>query len=57
MRWYWEPKYEDGLESVLCCGPVNRGLAMWGVKVYVGTLDARLVALNMKDGSAVYSRI
>ncbi|MGE0211917.1 MAG: PQQ-dependent dehydrogenase, methanol/ethanol family [Parvibaculaceae bacterium] len=56
VRWYWEPKYEDGLEAVLCCGPVNRGLAMWGDKVYVGTLDARLVALNMKDGSVAWEK-
>jgi alcohol dehydrogenase (cytochrome c) len=56
LKWYWEPKYEDGLESVLCCGPVNRGLAMWGDKVYVGTLDARLVALNMKDGSVAWEK-
>lgn len=56
LKWYWEPKYEDGLESVLCCGPVNRGLAMWGNKVYVGTLDARLVALSTKDGSVAWEK-
>ncbi len=56
VKWYWEPKYEDGLESVLCCGPVNRGLAIWGDKVYVGTLDARLVALNIKDGSVAWEQ-
>ena len=28
IRWYWEPKYEDGVEAILCCGPVNRGLAI-----------------------------
>jgi quinohemoprotein ethanol dehydrogenase len=33
LRWYWEPKYEEGLESGLCCGPVNRGLAIRGDKV------------------------
>jgi alcohol dehydrogenase (cytochrome c) len=56
VKWYWEPKYEDGLESILCCGPVNRGLAIWGDKVYVGTLDARLVALNIKDGSVAWEQ-
>ncbi len=56
VRWYWEPQYEDGLESVLCCGPVNRGLAMYGDKVYVATLDARLVALNMSDGSVAWEQ-
>ncbi|HEX6013481.1 MAG TPA: PQQ-binding-like beta-propeller repeat protein, partial [Geminicoccaceae bacterium] len=56
LKWLWEPKYEDGIESVLCCGPVNRGLAIHGGKVYVGTLDARLVALNVKDGSVAWER-
>ena len=56
VKWYWEPKYEDGLESVLCCGQINRGLAMYGDKVYVATLDARLVALNMKDGSVAWEQ-
>ena len=56
VRWYWEPTYEDGLEAVLCCGPINRGLALHGDKVYVGTLDARLVALNTNDGSVAWER-
>jgi len=56
VRWYWEPKYEDGVEAVLCCGPVNRGLAILGDHVFVGTLDARLVALNTKDGSVAWEQ-
>lgn len=34
----------------LCCGYVNRGLAVLGSTVYFGTLDAHLVALDMKTG-------
>ena len=56
LRWYWEPEYEEGLESILCCGPVNRGLAIHGDKVFVGTLDARLVALNARAGRSPGSR-
>ena len=44
------------LEAVLCCGPVNRGLAIQGDLVFVGTLDARLVALNRKDGSVAWQQ-
>lgn len=55
-KWTYEPKYEDGLEGILCCGSVNRGIGMWGDKVYVGTLDARLVALNMKDGTVAWEQ-
>jgi hypothetical protein len=56
LKWYWEPTYEDGIEAVLCCGPVNRGLAMLGDKLFVGTLDARLVALNAADGTIAWER-
>jgi alcohol dehydrogenase (cytochrome c) len=55
-RWYWEPAYEDGIEAILCCGPVNRGLAILDDKLFVGTLDARLVALNAKDGTVAWER-
>ena len=56
VSWYWEPKYEEGIEAILCCGPVNRGLAIHGDNVFVGTLDARLVALNTKDGSVAWEQ-
>lgn len=56
-KWYWEPIYDDGVEAMLCCGPVNRGLAMAGDKVFVATLDARLVALNMADGSVAWEQV
>jgi len=38
----------------LCCGPGNRGVAVYGNKVYVGTLDARLVALDAETGKVVW---
>lgn len=34
----------------MCCGPGNRGVAVYGGKVYVGTLDSRLVALDAETG-------
>ncbi len=55
--WYYEPKYEEGLEAMLCCGPVNRGLAMKDDLVFVNTLDARLVALNRADGSVAWEQV
>jgi alcohol dehydrogenase (cytochrome c) len=56
VLWKYEPKFEDGLDAMLCCGPVNRGVALLGDKVYVATLDARLVALNAKDGSVAWEQ-
>jgi len=38
----------------LCCGPGNRGVAIYDGKVYVGTLDARLVALDAETGKVVW---
>lgn len=55
--WSYEPKYEKGLEAMLCCGPVNRGLAMKDDLVFVNTLDARLVALNRADGSVAWEQV
>jgi alcohol dehydrogenase (cytochrome c) len=37
-----------------CCGRVNRGLAILGDKVFMGTLDAHIVALDTKTGNVVW---
>jgi PQQ-dependent dehydrogenase (methanol/ethanol family) len=50
--WHWDPgipEEEQGGPSV-CCGNVNRGVAVHGDKVFVGVLDGRLVALNRHTG-------
>ncbi len=54
--WSFEPKYEEGLGAMLCCGPVNRGVAIKDELVFVTTLDARLVALNRADGAVAWER-
>ncbi|MEI9889694.1 MAG: PQQ-binding-like beta-propeller repeat protein [Caulobacteraceae bacterium] len=38
-----------------CCSPANRGVAIWGDKVFVGALDGRLIALEAKTGKLVWS--
>lgn len=52
--WTWAPEEPEGLGTVLCCGPVNRGVAIYGDLVYVLTLDARLVALNKDTGKVAW---
>lgn len=52
--WSFEPEYEEGLETMLCCGPVNRGVAIKDDLIFVNTLDARLYALNRADGSVAW---
>jgi len=50
----WHHKHKMGPITTYCCGPNNRGVAVYGDMVYFGTLDAKLVALNAADGSVVW---
>jgi alcohol dehydrogenase (cytochrome c) len=40
-----------------CCGRVNRGLAILGDKVFLGTLDAHVIALDAKTGNVVWDAV
>jgi alcohol dehydrogenase (cytochrome c) len=51
-KWEYAHQY-DGV-TVHCCGPVNRGVALYGDRVYMGTLDAQLVALDAATGKQVW---
>src|SRR5712664_900005 len=50
-------KYDHPLldDMRVCCGPTNRGVALADDKVFMGTLDARLVALDRKTGAVVWN--
>ena len=50
----WHYKHKMGPITTYCCGPNNRGVAALGDKVYMGTLDAKLVALDAKSGKVVW---
>jgi len=50
----WHYKHKLGPITVYCCGPNNRGVAAYGDMVYMGTLDAKLVALDAKTGKLVW---
>ncbi len=49
----WRYKH-DARTTRLCCGPANRGVAVSGGMVYVGTVDGRLVALDAKTGQKAW---
>jgi alcohol dehydrogenase (cytochrome c) len=49
----WEVTYNLGAFQI-CCGPVNRGVAVGYGKVYVVTLDDHLLALDAADGHTVW---
>ena len=52
--WSYDPELSDESERVYCCGSINRGVALWGELVLVGTMDARMVALDKKSGDVVW---
>lgn len=55
MRWTFDPKVPRQRAYFLCCDAVNRGVALYDGKVYVGTLDGRLIALDERTGAPVWS--
>ncbi len=55
VRWKFDPKVPRERAYFLCCDVVNRGVALYHGKVYVGTLDARLIALDANSGTPVWS--
>lgn len=50
----WHHKHDMGPITTYCCGPNNRGVAVLGDKVFMGTLDAKLVALDAKTGKQIW---
>ena len=54
-RQLWHYKHKMGPVTTFCCGPNNRGVAIAGGKLFMGTLDARLVALDAKTGNVLWN--
>ncbi|MYZ48885.1 quinonprotein alcohol dehydrogenase [Rhizobiales bacterium L72] len=52
----WHYKHKMGPITTYCCGPNNRGVAALGDMVYMGTLDAQLVALDAKTGKVRWQK-
>src|SRR5438309_10009030 len=50
LRWEYDPRVPGEAGIRACCDVVNRGLAAWGRRVYFGTLDGRLIALDRETG-------
>ncbi|MDF3838002.1 PQQ-binding-like beta-propeller repeat protein [Cupriavidus basilensis] len=51
---FWHYKHKMGPITTFCCGPNNRGVAVSGGRLYMGTLDAKLVALDAKTGALLW---
>ncbi len=52
--WKYDPKVPGEWAVNACCDVVNRGVAAWKGKVYVATIDARLIALDAATGKVVW---
>jgi quinohemoprotein ethanol dehydrogenase len=55
IRWTYDPKVPREHAYFICCDVVNRGVALYHGKVYAGTLDGRLIALDEKTGAPAWS--
>ena len=51
---FWHYKHKQGPVTTYCCGPNNRGVAILGDKLFMGTLDAKLVSLDAKTGAVLW---
>lgn len=55
ILWRYDPAVPREHARYVCCDVVNRGVALYRGRVYVGTIDGRLVALDQKTGAPVWS--
>jgi quinohemoprotein ethanol dehydrogenase len=55
LLWSYDPAVPRALGVRGCCDVVNRGVAAWKGKIFVGTFDGRLVALDARTGKPVWS--
>ena len=54
LLWKYDPQVPKDHAKYVCCDVVNRGVALYKGRVYVGTLDGRLIALDAKTGAPVW---
>src|SRR5579859_1307525 len=54
-RLFWTYSYTPAPEARPCCGRVNRGLAILGDTLYMGTIDAHLLAIDAATGKIVWN--
>ena len=53
-RVFWQYRYTVSPEARVCCGANNRGVAILGDTLYMGTLDAHLVAIDRTSGRSLW---
>jgi alcohol dehydrogenase (cytochrome c) len=53
-RLFWTFPYQPSADARTCCGRVNRGLAILGDTLFMGTIDAHLLAIDAKSGQLLW---
>src|SRR5712692_1370178 len=53
-RVFWTYQFTPSKEARPCCGRVNRGLAILGDTLFMGTIDAHLIAIDAKNGKPLW---
>ena len=53
-RIFWTYSYTPSPQARPCCGRINRGLAILGDTLFMGTIDAHLVAIDAKNGQPLW---
>jgi alcohol dehydrogenase (cytochrome c) len=53
-RLFWTYSHQPAPDARTCCGRVNRGLAILGDTLYMGTIDAHLLAIDARSGGLIW---
>ncbi|MCP3987018.1 MAG: PQQ-binding-like beta-propeller repeat protein, partial [bacterium] len=54
LKWRHDPRVPRKTAAIACCDVVNRGVAVYRGRVFVGTLDGRLLSLDAETGEPIY---
>ncbi|AKH42190.1 PQQ-dependent dehydrogenase (methanol/ethanol family) [Altererythrobacter atlanticus] len=54
VLWTHNPNVDGRKAAHACCDVVNRGVAVWEGKVFIGTIDGRLIALDAATGNVIW---
>jgi PQQ-dependent dehydrogenase (methanol/ethanol family) len=55
VKWRYSPEIPKGVDQFACCDVNSRGVSYSDGKIFFGTLDARLIALDAKTGKEVWA--
>jgi PQQ-dependent dehydrogenase (methanol/ethanol family) len=53
-KWHWDPEVNQAIRPKICCGIVQRGIALYDGKVILPAIDGRLIALDEETGRPVW---